>query len=135
MVDSGIPGVLPPSQDLSATGFLRAPAVPVEGGIATVDLSGTVTCIGVWLPGFAVAVSGRLNTPFVTGTFTVSNFTLLIWRAFGRTPWLWLTAIPVPGPAAGTCGINLFFLAGLDQTHVMPEYHLTSGNLVINGTT
>ena len=105
IVGSGIPGVAPPSQDLSATGFLRAPAVPV--GTGTLDLSGSVTCIGVWLPGFAVAVSGTLNKPLVNSFdgSPVPNFTLLIWR-FGSKPWVWLTAGNLPSPAAGTCGSN-----------------------------
>jgi hypothetical protein len=116
------------SQDLAATGFLRARNVPTSTGSA--DLSGTVTCIGVWLPGFAVAVSGTLNTP------DRATFSLLIWRAFGDKPWLaFFPGVPIPGPAAGTCGIQLFFLAGLETTFELPAYHLTTGNLVINGTT
>ena len=113
------------SQDLAATGFLRAPSVPMFG---SANLSGTVTCIGVWL-GSAVAVSGTLNTP------DHATFSLLIWRFAGDRPWLaFLPGIPIPSPAAGTCGIQLFFL-GWEETFALPEYHLSSGNLVINGTT
>src|SRR5215217_3934815 len=42
-----------------AVGFLRAPDSYFG------NLSGRVTCMSVWLPGFAVSVSGTLDTPLV----------------------------------------------------------------------
>jgi hypothetical protein len=114
-----------------AVGFLRAPAVPAYPS-GTLDLSGRVTCIAGWLPN-AVAVSGTLDTPLVYGDFTTRNFSLLI-QGSGRAPWLWVTpSILGPSTGAGPCGMTLFFLAGLDLTYQLPEYHLRTGHILIAG--
>jgi hypothetical protein len=96
------------------------------------NLSGRVTCIAGWTPN-AVAVSGTLDRPLVSGGFTFYNFSLLI-QGSGSTPWIWVTpTILGPSTGAGLCGMTLFFLAGLPETYQLPEYHLTKGHIVIAG--
>jgi hypothetical protein len=114
--------------NLSAVGFVRAPKVfDFAGG--TLDLSGTVTCMGFVTTDW-VAVSGTLDTPLPGGT--VSNFSLLAKLGGISAPWIWITPTLL-NSGSGPCGTQLFFLAGLETTFELPEYHLTRGNLVING--
>jgi len=113
-----------------AVGFLRAPDVRgFESG--SLDLSGRVTCISVEANG--VAVSGNLDRPLFAGDVTLPNFTLLI-AGSGSTPWIWVTpSILGPSTGAGPCGATLWFLAGLETTFLLPEYHLTRGHISIAG--
>jgi hypothetical protein len=113
-----------------ALGFLRAPDVRgFASGI--LDLSGRVTCISVEASG--VTVSGTLDTPLLVGDLTFPNFSLLI-AGSGSTPWIWVTPTFLgPSTGAGPCGATLWFLAGLETTFLLPEYHLTRGHISIAG--
>jgi hypothetical protein len=113
-----------------AVGFLRASDVRgFASGI--LDLSGRVTCISVEANG--VTVSGTLDTPLLAGDVTSPNFSLLI-AGSGSTPWIWVTpSILGPSTGAGPCGATLWFLAGLETTYLLPEYHVTRGHIIIAG--
>lgn len=121
-------------ENVPAVGFLRAPQAANGRSGPRSNLSGTVTCMG-FING-QVAVSGRLDTPFAQHGVTFPNFTMLIWGgrgvgARGDTP-IWITPSIVPGPGAGPCGTQLFFLAGLpEEVFPNPEYHLIKGNIII----
>jgi len=113
-----------------AVGFLRAPDVRgFASGI--LDLSGRVTCISAEANG--VTVSGTLDTPLLAGDLTFPNFSLLI-AGSGSKPWIWVTPTFLgPSTGAGPCGATLWFLAGLETTFLLPEYHLTRGHIIMIG--
>lgn len=114
-----------------AVGFLRAPEVPgfPDG---THDLSGKVTCIGLWPGVHAVAVSGDLATPVVQNGVVYPNFTLLVWAsATGRNAiQVWADRL-LP---SSSCGTDLFFSAGQEDPEVVALSRLLRGHFNIMGT-
>jgi hypothetical protein len=113
-----------------AVGFLHAPKVPeFPPGL---DLSGKVTCIGLW-PGMdAVAVSGNLETPLVQNGFVYPNFTFLLWSgATGRNAiQVWADRLLPFSP----CGADLFFLDDQELPEVVASSRLLQGHFNIKGT-
>lgn len=127
------PGTAQPFSVFPAVGFLRAPkVVPFFGPSnvsGAVDLSGTVTCIGVWLPG-AVSVSGTLDKP-VSGA---NNFTVLLRgsSATGRGS-IQVWALPQL-PSFDPCGTLLFFIAGEELPEVRAASLVVQGHFTVVGT-
>jgi hypothetical protein len=114
-----------------AVGFLRAPEVPgfPDG---TRDLSGKVTCIGLWPGVDAVAVSGNLGTPVVQNGLVYPNFTFLLWSsATGRNAiQVWADRLLPFSP----CGTDLFFSAGQEDPEVIALSRLLQGHFNIMRT-
>lgn len=132
------PGTPPLFPVYPAVGFLRAPAVvPYFGpsGVSgTVDLSGRVTCIGVWTGLRAVSVSGTLNTPIFAPGGIVHNFTvLLVGSSQAGRGSIQAWALGQLSPF-DPCGTLLFFSAGQELADVRANSLVSQGHFNIMGT-
>lgn len=105
-----------------ATGFVQV------RGSSYGDLGGSVTCIGVAGPNAAI-VSGNLSTPFVSGGFTYSNFSLLV---VSPNPQIrsWISFSPDNLSALFPCGTSLFFTFGVPS---LPNDFVVNGRFTILG--
>jgi hypothetical protein len=113
---TGSPPVFP------AVGFLRARNSRFG------DLSGSVTCIGLFTPS-AVIVSGHLDTPVVSGGFTFPDFSLIVFSGGNDSPdWIRLFVGDLSSVPNAPCAESLFFLAGLPD---LPNDHLVNGHFQI----
>lgn len=121
-----------------ATGQATGEFIPVAPAVGSLrvrgswlgDLSGSVTCIGLAGPNAAI-VSGNLDTPFVSGGFTLPNFSLIVVGGHDVIrPWIEI----LPDSLAGLfpCGTSLFFSAGIPD---LPNDVVVNGQFLILGAT
>lgn len=109
-------------------------AIRVKGSFWS-DLRGSVTCIGLLFPGRAI-VSGTLDTPVVSGSFTFPHFSLVVDDSgSGRNSWigLFVANLDLLGGGPEECGASLFFSASLMLPEALPNLLVTKGGFHILG--